>query len=228
MSTPYYSQYQQDEFIDSHFQYKRDGVFVDIGAHDGINISNSYFLETNRGWTGLCVEANPDVHESLVKNRPNPQVHKECVAVYDKDDQEITFLQITGYSEMLSGVRESYDPRHEQRIERELSICGGQAKPITVRTSTLKTLLNKYGLTHVDYLSIDTEGSELNILKGIDWNAVYIDVIGVEINYDKQGQEIAEYMESLNMYDVILKYKTDWFYKRREEIKSESTSATMF
>jgi len=211
----YYSQYGQDQFIDSHFLSKRNGVFVDIGAHDGIHLSNSYFLEVNRGWTGLCVEANPDVYNMLVKNRPNPGVHKECTAVYHQDDQEVTFVQITGYSEVLSGLRDTYDPQHERRIAEELTTHGGQAKHITVQTSTLKRLLNKYEITHVDYLSIDTEGSEINILKGIDWNAVYIDVMGVEVNYLKQGQEIVDYMNSLNMYDVIWKYEADWFFKRR-------------
>jgi hypothetical protein len=61
----FYSQYGQDIFISGLFQGKKDGVFVDIGAYDGIIMSNTYYLERELGWTGVCVEADKEIYERL-------------------------------------------------------------------------------------------------------------------------------------------------------------------
>src|SRR2546426_6776147 len=66
----YYSQHSQDRFIDNFLLYgKREGVFVDVGAYDGVALSNTYYFEKELGWTGICIEPNPIAYESLVKNR---------------------------------------------------------------------------------------------------------------------------------------------------------------
>ena len=66
----YYSQSGQDHFIDTFvLNRKTNGVFVDVGANDGVNLSNSYYFEEKRGWTGLCVEPNPLLFNLLVLNQ---------------------------------------------------------------------------------------------------------------------------------------------------------------
>lgn len=66
----FYSQYKQDEYLyKKFFKKKRNGVFFDIGAHNGIKISNTYFFEKNLGWTGVCVEPRDSAFEELEKNR---------------------------------------------------------------------------------------------------------------------------------------------------------------
>src|SRR5205809_1665087 len=96
----YFSQYRQDEFIDKVvLNKKRNGFFVDIGAHDGINFSNSNFFEVNRAFKGLCIEPNPKVFSQLKKNR-KCDVLNVCIAA---TVGTVKFLAIEGYSEMLSG-----------------------------------------------------------------------------------------------------------------------------
>ena len=51
-----FSQYYQDKAIDFALNRKRNGIFLDIGAHDGGSLSNTFFFECNRNWTGLCIE----------------------------------------------------------------------------------------------------------------------------------------------------------------------------
>ena len=65
----YYSQSQQDKIVDILFSKKMNGFFVDIGAHNGVNFSNSLFFETYRDWKGVCIEPIPEVFEQLQKNR---------------------------------------------------------------------------------------------------------------------------------------------------------------
>jgi FkbM family methyltransferase len=65
----YYSQSDQDKWVTEFYQNKKNGFFVEVGAYDGIQTSNTFFFEESLGWDGVCIEANPNVFNSLVKNR---------------------------------------------------------------------------------------------------------------------------------------------------------------
>jgi FkbM family methyltransferase len=180
----YYSQYRQDEFLDKVvFNKKKKGFFLDIGAHDGISFSNSYFFEKNRGFNGICFEPNPVVFDQLKKNRLCT-IMNVCIGA---NDEFLEFMKISGYGEMLSGIISSYDEQHIARIEESIKMYGGQKEIITVKSvnvSNLDVLQNK----KIDFCSIDTEGNEINILKTIDFKKLHINVFAVENNYDSQEQ----------------------------------------
>lgn len=186
----YFSQYGQDKWItEEMFPGKRDGVFVDIGAHDGVTCSNTLYLEKEHGWTGVAVEPIPHVYEQLRRNRSCVAVHG-CVGARGGTT---TFRVISGYAEMLSGVVDEYDPRHLERIERELREHGGRFTDIEVPCFTLQSLLESNGLTRIDYLTIDVEGSEHSILRDFDFDRFEIAVIDVENNYkDASLQRLLE------------------------------------
>lgn len=185
----FYSQYQQDQYVyENFFKNKQNGVFVDIGAHDGISLSNTYFFEKFMGWKGICVEPNPEVYNQLKQNR-NCLCVQGCI--YDKRES-VPFLKITGYAEMLSGIMENYDPQHLRRIQNEIAYYGGKSEIIDVKCYNLTQLLLDNGIQHVDYLSIDTEGGEFGILRSIDFSRLDIDVIEVENNYHEPFQPFLE------------------------------------
>lgn len=170
----------QDIIVDNILDGKRGGVFVDIGAHDGVSISNSYFLEKSRDWTGICVEPIPSRYQELVANR-NCKCYNLCC---DNEDREAKdFLQLTGYTEMLSGFMETQNPQHLQRIEQEIKAYGGSKSIVSVATRTLQSILQENKMDYVDFLSIDTEGSEYNVLQGIDFTKCQFHIIAVESNY---------------------------------------------
>jgi len=175
----YHSQSGQDKWIiEKLFPGRTAGVFVDIGAHDGVTYSNTCALE-KMGWTGLAVEPLPPVYEELVRNRRCVTV-RGCVAPAAGRRR---FRAITGYSEMLSGLADEYHPRHLKRIAREMASHGGEVSDIDVECYDLNELLERHGIFQVDYLSIDVEGPELKILESIDFGRFDISVIGVENNY---------------------------------------------
>lgn len=183
----YYSQYQQDEILNEYvFKNKKNGIFVDIGAHDGITINNTYFFEKELGWTGLCIEPMPDVFEKLKKNRTCRCI-QGCIAPQAGKAQ---FLRVIGDQdkiliiEMLSGLVERYEQQHLKRIDDELTKHGGSKQILEVECYTINDLLEQNNIKYVDYLSIDTEGGELEILKSIDYQRFDIRVIDVENNYD--------------------------------------------
>lgn len=185
----FYSQYQQDQYVYEHFfQDKRNGVFVDVGAHDGILLSNTYFFEKEMGWTGICVEPIPEVFQRLRTNRSCACI-EGCI--FDNRDA-VPFLKISGWAEMLSGIIANYDPRHVERIQWEIAQNWGGTEVIEVRCYNLTQLLLDHEIQHVDYLSIDTEGGEFGILQSIDFDQIDIEIIEVENNYDDPFEPFLE------------------------------------
>ena len=178
------SQLGQDVLVDQYLNGKRNGVFVDIGAYDGVTFSNTLMLEQQRDWTGMCIEPLPDVFTVLQKSR-------RCVCVQacvgNREEAAVEFLAVHSpvtHTRMLSGVVSEYDPRHLGRVDAELHANGGSKNVIGVRMRHLHGLLREHGFDHVDYLSIDTEGSELLILRSTVLSAIGYPCITVENNYD--------------------------------------------
>lgn len=207
----YKSQWKQDQWVNENFFHnKRNGVFVDIGAHDGVVINNTYFFEKELGWTGICVEPIPKVYEQLRKNRK-----AECIngCAYNRSGT-ITFHQVDGYAEMLSGIEETYNDKHRNRIAHEISSQGGTCTIIESKCYTLKELLEERNITHVDYLSIDTEGSELQVLEGIDFNKVTFGIIEIEVNYPEEDEEMFNKFLLARGYKFLIKLGGDNLYCR--------------
>ena len=207
--TMYYSQDKQDEMLDTLIfqQYKR-GIFVEIGAWDGICFSNTLFFEKERKWTGITIEPLPDRYEQLVKNRPN--TINLNVAINDVEG-ETEFLAISGDTGMLSGIKSNYDSRHLQRIEKETTELQTQATIIKVQSRRLDSIFRQHNIQRVHYLSIDAEGSEMNIIRSIDFDFTYIDVIGFENNYPETNKPILEFLETkgykklpIQSYDIFM------------------------
>ncbi len=175
-----FSQFKQDVFVNEHvFKNKENGIFVDIGAADGVNISNSLFFERYFGWSGICIEPRQKDFDELVKNR-------ECICVkgcITNVTGEQDFLVVEGYAAHLSGLLATYDPKHLARIDREIKKYGGSKRIVKMPCYRLDDLLREHEITYVDYLSIDTEGSEFEILQSIDFDACDIEIIDVENNY---------------------------------------------
>lgn len=210
----YYSQDGQDRVLNEGiFHFKKGGVFVDIGANDGIALSNTYYFEKELGWTGICVEPLEKRYAELKENRPNSICIQACV--YDKDTT-VDFLhvdQIRQGIEMLSGIVDSMDEMHLKRIERETKVYStARNDMIKVTSYTLKTLLTNHNITRIDYLSIDTEGSEKQVLEGIDFSKVFIGVIEVEMNYVNKGVQDIHALLSRQGYKLWKKVGQDAIY----------------
>ena len=198
----YRSQYGQDRFIDAQvFRGMRDGTFVEIGADDGVSGSNTLFFEAERGWNGVCIEPRREAFEKLRSNR-SCACENACISDSSGDRE---FLEVAGDARQLSGLVESYDPRHLERIRREAS----SARTISTRCMTLAEALSKHGIGDVDYLSVDTEGSELEILESIDFSRTKIRCISVENNY--HDPRIKKLLASKG-YRLLTRIKIDEIY----------------
>jgi len=179
----FYSQFKQDEIIyNTFFKDKKElGFFLEIGADDGIRFSNCKFFEETLKWKGIAIEAREAAYDKLVKNR-------DCICLNNSlsdKEEDADFLELKGYGIGLSGLINKYDPRHIKRINQEIQNVKHEGRRIIkVKTIKLSSILEKYGIVNIDFLSIDTEGSELDILKVLDFDKYNIDVITIEDNYN--------------------------------------------
>lgn len=198
----FYSQSGQDSFLENNiFKGYKKGFFVDVGAHNGKQINNTLYFEEKNDWTGINVEPLTEVYQELIKNRPNC-INLNC-AISDKDGTA-DFIKNTGYTEMLSGLRSAYDPRHFHRRDREIEIKGGSTKVVKVETKRLETVFDEHNVKRVNYLSIDVEGAEFNVIRSINFDKVFIDVIEFENNYDDNSVPIVGYLQKKG-YKIIHK-----------------------
>jgi len=170
--------YKLLQFVcENFFKDKIAGYFIEIGANDGMGATK--FFE-DLGWQGIAIEPIPDLCERIKKERTTKCI-QGCIA---SKKMKSKFLKINPPGPAcLSGIVDHYDPRHVQRIKMELESDGGSTELIEMECYLFNDVMSENGFSRIDYLSVDTEGGELNILKSIDFDKYYIDVICVENNY---------------------------------------------
>jgi len=213
----YCSQSGQDKWIiEKLFPGKKNGVFVDVGAFDGITFSNTCLLE-KMGWNGLAIEPLPSAYEMLVVNRQCITVNG-CVA---PSSGRRLYRACTGELEMLSGLADEYDPRHMERISREMGAHRGSYTDMDVDCYNLNELLEDHGVRHVDYLSVDVEGLEYKILKSIDFKRISVSVIGIENNFLNSNIPALLVKKGFAFHSVV----GDEFYLNRMVPKCVSSGA---
>ena len=192
----YYSQNQQDKNLEYHiFKGYKDGIFVDVGAHNGITFNNTLYFEKNNNWKGINIEPIKKVYDTLLINRPNC-INLNCAVC--NNDGNAEFYCNTGYTEMISGIKDTFDQRHYKRLEMENELYGGETEIINVKTKKLETILDENNISTINYLSIDVEGGEFEVIKSINFDKVFIDVIGFENNFIDTGIPIINYLHEKN------------------------------
>ena len=147
------------------FNEKRCGYFLDIGAHDGMSLSNTFLLESRYNWSGICIEANPVTFEKLKKNRR--AVCLNCCL--DRSEGHVDFV-LRG---ALGGIV-GQDADNTESNARNNTV-------IKLKTSSLCRLLEDQKAPHIiDYVSVDIEGSEERVLAGFDFNKYTFRCITIE------------------------------------------------
>lgn len=160
------SQVGQDYWIYGEvFNEKRDGYFLDIGAHDGLALSNTYILESKYNWSGLCVEANPISFARLEKNR-----RVKCLNIcLDETEREVNFA----LRDVMGGII-------DQGLDNEESVRKDY-KVIKLKTVPLISVLEEFHVPSViDYLSIDIEGAEERVLGNFNFDKYVFRCITIE------------------------------------------------
>lgn len=139
----YYSQHGEDKWIHEHLTTPGIGVFVEVGAHDGVNLSNTKFFE-EQAWRGLCIEADPRLWHPLLQNR---QCKKFFGAVGSNPNLAFDMCEESTWS----------------GFKRAGNVQGKPTAPVMVPTLPLRAVLDAYDIWAINVLSLDTEGTELDV-----------------------------------------------------------------
>lgn len=181
----FYGQFGTDKIIKEYFQKNYIGNCIEIGAVDGKFISNTLHFE-ECGWSTLCIEPIPEYFNELIKNRKN------CInyAITNQNIDNIPFTMVTmnnGGKSSISGLEID-----ERLIESHNNMGLNPSKSvILVNGRRLDWCIETYfNHENIDFVSIDTEGNELDVLKSFDVNKYNIKLLVVENNYNEPEIEL--------------------------------------
>jgi FkbM family methyltransferase len=179
------------------------GTFVEIGSTDGVSINNTFLLEARFSWRGVCVEPNPTFYEHLKRNRTAKTFQR---AVFRDSDNRHQFVP---HGELGTLVGFENSDFHAANRESFMST----AQTIAVETISPNDLFEQSGLPSlIDFLSLDTEGSEWDILESIDFSRYGFALMAIEHNFVTGKREmIYNKLKKLGYYRFDAAFD-DWFY----------------
>jgi FkbM family methyltransferase len=153
----FYSQQDEDKYIIQYLLKEeiKDGTFLEIGGCDGVLFSNTKTLEDHFGFTGVLIEPQPEFYSQLVKNRPNCKCYN--YAVSNTDDEEIEFIGDNAEGGIKSITNTDLSKFPEWNTYK-------------VKNKKMHNIIEESGLKYIDFMIIDVEGSELEVLKSIDFS----------------------------------------------------------
>lgn len=198
------AQLHQDIFVLAEHDFKKEGYFVEFGATNGLDLSNTHLLETQFDWQGIIAEPAKSWHQNLKSNR-NCHIETDCV--WRETGKSLTFNEVDEGE--LSTLDEFTKSDHFSKKRKK-----GKTYPVT--TISLNDLLEKYNAPkEIDYLSVDTEGSEYEILSHFDFDSYNIKTITVEHNYTETRAKVHKL---LTKHGYVRKYLgfskwDDWYVK---------------
>lgn len=173
------SQLRQDIFALSELGFPKNGFFVEFGAADGVYLSNTYLMEQMFGWNGILAEPARRWQGALLRNR-SCSVETDCV--WRESGSTLTF------TEADEGEYSTINSFSDSDFHGKFRKSGNTYE---VKTISLNELLDKYNAPErIDYLSIDTEGSEYDILSRFDFRKRQFNVITVEHNWGPMRDKI--------------------------------------
>jgi len=186
-----HSEHGEEWVIRDFFADGRDGVFVDVGANDYKRFSNTYYLETELGWSGIALEPQAKFSSDYAKHRPRTRFVPLFVS--DTSNSEAV-LHVPRNNDLIASSSATF-------VKEE---GGDDLVPLRTNTTTLDDVLERSGVSQIDFLSIDVELHEPQVLRGFSIARYRPRLVCVE-SHPEVRQQILDYFTS-NGYVVLGKY----------------------
>jgi hypothetical protein len=199
-----YSQGREELLIRDFFSDRRGGFFVDVGAGDWRNDSNTLFLEERLGWAGIAVDALAGEGDGYAEHRPRTAFFNYIVT--DHSGTEDPLYQAGCLSSTLADHRELFS-----------NLRGAELPVVPVATTTLDDLLEHEGVERIDLLCLDIEQGEPAALHGFDIDRFRPELVCVEVGTELVRRAVAPYFDAhgYRRIDEYLAYDwVNWYYAR--------------
>jgi FkbM family methyltransferase len=203
----FYSQCEEDVFLNQTiFKNKRNGVYIELGALDGVLYSNTKFYEDSLNWKGILIEPHPEKFKLLQTNRPNNFLFNNLVSCHK---EPLEFRYFVDCHAAVSGVENTLSQHHfdtyfESTNEWNKSLPQNK---IFITPISLTDIVKSTQITHVDLLSLDVEGHEYEVLQSWDF-AIPIDIILIEtLGVQPEKDELCREILIKNNYRLVSKYR---------------------
>jgi FkbM family methyltransferase len=199
------SQLGQDLWVAISSDFKKHGTFIEIGAADGIRFSNTFLLEKILEWEGVCVEPAKIWHEVFLSNRKAVLDTRCCTGL---DGADVEFIET---QEPLLSVLSTHRFRDSHANERKSGL------EYIVKTISLNNLFEQYFPEgYVDYLSIDVEGGEEEILEKFEFEKYSFSFASIEIGFDANKSKYINRLMEKNGYVRVWSDLSEFddFYQR--------------
>tara|TARA_Y100000768_G_scaffold332513_1_gene272176 strand:- start:224 stop:943 length:720 start_codon:yes stop_codon:yes gene_type:complete len=208
----YYGRNKIDKIILKYLNFN-NGFFVELGANDGIKESNTFYFEKNLNWTGILIEPSIENYEKCKKNRSKENFffNNACVSFdYKKQYVDLFFSDLMTIPLDLE-TDNPVEPSEHAKIGEQYLNKSQTIKKIKSEASTLNNILNlSKSPKLIDFLSLDVEGAEIEVLKGIDHNEYRFKYILVE---SRNKKKIVNFMKNVK-YELILELENmDFLFK---------------
>jgi len=193
----------------------RAGFFVEAGANDGYDQSNTYALARLRGWRGLLVEPIPALYEETVLTRPESEVRNVALVRHGHPEETVT-MRHGGLMSVVAGARGSEEDDRAWVAE-AFRLGLEHEYTVEVPARTLDDLLVEIGDPAVDLLSLDVEGYETEVLRGLDLERRGPAFMLVEVRDPAAGKppidalvgDLYDEVEMLSPFDVLYRRRGD-------------------
>ncbi|XP_042858653.1 protein Star-like [Penaeus japonicus] len=190
-----YSQYGQSMIFNKMLRNMANGFFIEVGAHDGESLSNSLFFEKQLNWTGLLIEANPNLYAILKAKGRKAYSINACLSLVPRCTHVFFDVhQINPFGGRISNEKTSTEiecfPLHSMLLALERNI--------------------------IDLFTLDIEGDELKVLKTIPWDKIQVRLLEVEVAHVPEGhQAVKDFMESVG-YTFLKEWKINYIFAKKD------------
>lgn len=205
------SQYGEDVLLWKFFHGKRDGFYIEVGAYDGVGFSNTYFFEAI-GWSGILIEPTPEFYDRCVVSRPYSRILN--VVIGDGVTPEMRFSIAEGSSGIGTLSYAGDNSAQLERIKRE----GGTVTTTRIPAYSLNEILKAHQ-GPIDFISIDVEGSEMDVLRGFDLGKFRPRVLVIEDNSNGADARAREWLFGCD-YEERFRCEHNVFYTHKTEAET--------